>query len=76
MEDSKIVIINHYTSKQWFSTASFKRFDAESFLETFFNELAYCKLKDKFVEVETSDGQATYLQSSEIEKCEISIIKL
>ena len=73
MEETKIVIINHYSSKQWFSTASFKRFDAESFLETFFNELSYCKLKDKFVEVETSDGQTAYLHPSEIEKCEIRI---
>jgi len=76
MEDSRIVITNHYSNKQWYSTDSFKRMDAESFLENFFNELSYCKLKDKFVKVVNEDGAEVYLHPSEIEKCEISIIKL
>ena len=73
MEKSRIVITNHYTQTHWFSTVIFEHKDAEDFLNTFFNELSYCKLKDQFVKVLNEDNAEVYLHPSEIEKCEIAI---
>tara|TARA_R110002050_G_scaffold29188_2_gene75391 strand:+ start:214 stop:444 length:231 start_codon:yes stop_codon:yes gene_type:complete len=76
MEDSKIVIINHYTEKVWYNTVTFHYIDREDFLNAFFNEVAYCKLKGQFVKLINQHKEDVYLHPSEIEKCEVSIIKL
>lgn len=76
MEDSKIVITNHYSKKLWYNTLTFHYSDSKDFLNVFFNEVAYCKLKGHFVKVLNEHNIEVYLHPSEIEKCEISIIKL
>ena len=76
MEDSRIVILNQYTEKHWFNTVTFPYRERQDFLNAFFNELAYCKLKDCFVKVLNQYNNDVFLHPSEIEKCEVRIIKL